>query len=212
MPRIKLMVFMALAAALALPGVAGAQVSQDVYKIDYFSNAHNSIGVDATVRIASPGATGPANLCAMIYVFDTSQELKECCGCEITPHGLLTLSVDNNLTNNSLTGGTLTNGVIEIYSTADPTTMPGITPYSSANCNPGDPSAVLTPALRAWATHIQNSGATTETPSQDAQPGDHVDVVIECAVIQGIAIRNLSLGGVGSGAGLCNCNSTTTGW
>ena len=33
----------------------------------------------------------------MIYVFDTSQAMEECCGCPLTADGLLTISITNDL-------------------------------------------------------------------------------------------------------------------
>ena len=69
-------------------GVASAQ---DVYKLNYFSN-NSAPAPDATVRIDNPGLTY-GNVCAMIYVFDSDQQLTECCGCVETHNGLRTLSV-----------------------------------------------------------------------------------------------------------------------
>ena len=40
------------------------------------------------MRFINDGDTG-GNLWASIYVFDDSQELQECCSCEVTPDGLL---------------------------------------------------------------------------------------------------------------------------
>ena len=38
--------------------------------------------------------------CAMIYVFDNSEEMGECCGCPITPAQRLSFSVEHNLLSN----------------------------------------------------------------------------------------------------------------
>jgi len=63
---------------------------------------------DNIIRLINPN--GSANdgifgesqtfVCAMIYVFDDDEEMGECCGCPISSAGLLTLSVDHNLTSN----------------------------------------------------------------------------------------------------------------
>jgi hypothetical protein len=223
MLRTRLMVLAVLAAALALPGVAPAQgFGPDVYTINYFDNAHNSSGLDATVRIINPGTDPFGDRCALTYVFDSAQELKECCGCRITPNGLLTLSVDNNLTSNVVGGGTVNRGVIKIVSTlpSSGTTAPK---GSDAGCDPGAFAVVAgagvpTPALRAWATHLQPSGITavpfliTETAFQDATLGAHeysVQLAVQCAIIEGAAGI---VGGLGSGTGLCNCTSESTPW
>jgi hypothetical protein len=76
------------------------------------------------------------------------QELKECCHCNITPDGLLTLTMAQ-LTNNPANGVFSTNGVIKIVSD------------SGSNCN--EVSPVPTPELRSWIVNPQNNGTITES-------------------------------------------------
>jgi hypothetical protein len=167
-------------------GVASAQ---DVFKVNYFSNANTSAAPDATVRIDNPGLTY-GNLCAMIYVFDADQQLSECCGCVETHNGLRTLSVNSDLTSNPLTGVRSHNGVIKIVS-------------ASVNNSPCDPTSAVTPTanLRAWVTHIQNKvGAAypiTETESSDSTLGatELANLQAQCAFV----------GILGSGQGICTC-------
>jgi len=170
--------------------VAGAGVAsaQDVYKLNYFSN-NAAPAPDATVRISNPGLTY-GNLCAMIYVFDSDQQMTECCGCVETHNGLRTLSVRFNLTSNPLTGVISRNGVIKVISAA-------------VNNSPCDPTANVSPKanLRAWVTHIQNPiGAAypiTETESSDSTLGatELANLQAQCAFI----------GILGSGHGICSC-------
>jgi len=55
----------------------------------------------------------------MIYVFDDIEEMQACCGCPVTPDGLRTASVINNLTKNfGVNRGNLNAGVIDIVSNA----------------------------------------------------------------------------------------------
>src|SRR3984885_13536729 len=149
MSRTKLLVACTLVAALAsFGGIAVAENpatagTPNVYNVDYFSNANTSGAPDGTVRIINPGTSG-GNLCADIYVFDTNEEMSECCSCTTTPDSLLTLSVNNDLTSNPLTGVVLNTGVIKIVSAA---TSGGLCPV------PTVPSPVAT--LREWTTHIQ---------------------------------------------------------
>jgi hypothetical protein len=155
----------------------------DTLKVDYFANANSAGAPDGTVRITNPGTSG-GNVYAAIYVFDPNQELTECCTCVETPDGLQTLSVNTDLTSNPLTGVTLTTGLIKIVSSTGP---------SAAKLYP-------TPAIRAWATHIQNSNfSETETASQDAtlSSAEVSRLQSECSAIQ---ID-------GSGHGICSCGT-----
>ena len=143
--------------ALTLCAAAAPVEPADVLKVDYFANANTAGAPDGTLRITNPGTSG-GNLCAAIYVFDANQELAECGSCLVTPNGLRTLSVNGDLTANTLTGVSLSTGSIRIISTPP---VAGVCPL---------PTRVTpTAAVRAWATHIQNSNfSITETASQDA--------------------------------------------
>jgi hypothetical protein len=191
--------FVVVVVALAL--VAGSQVARaqsapitsDVYTVDYYSNANTTGAEDGTVRIINPGTTSKsaseaADLCALIYVFDANQEMSECCGCFLSANGLLTLSVNNNLTSNPLLGTRLHTGVIKTV--------------ASVLANPCDPTKITpTPTLRSWATHIQNKVGTafpeTEGESQAATlgAGELADLAEDCTVLREL----------GSGAGVCSC-------
>jgi len=67
---------------------------------------------DNIIRLINPngsaniGITGENEqfVCAMIYVFDDDEEMGECCGCPISSAGLLTLSVQHNLTSQFVEG------------------------------------------------------------------------------------------------------------
>jgi len=97
--------------ALMLGETASAQ-DYSIYFTTYYSNANTANAPDATVRIINDGNNG--DLYANIYVFNDSEELQECCSCEITPDGIVSESVNKNLTANPLTGITPTRGVIKV--------------------------------------------------------------------------------------------------
>ena len=162
----------------------------DVLKVDYFANANTAGAPDGTVRITHPG-TAAGNICSYIFVFDSQQELTECCGCLNTPDGLATLSINNDLTSNPLTGVTLSTGAIKVLS---------VSPIANACPLPGQTtgSDVIEPAIRAWVTHIQNSNfAITETAASDAtlSAGEVVRLRNQCYAI----VLD------GSGRGICSC-------
>jgi hypothetical protein len=183
---------LALALCTASAWAATSTPPADTLKVDYFANANTSGAPDGTVRIDNPGTSG-GGLCAAIFVFDVDEEMSECCSCYVSPDGLRTLSVNADLTSNPLTGATLTGGVIKIISTLAYTNKTCPTPTNGTLLVP-------TPAVRAWATHIQNSNFTiTETASQDAtlSSTEQGNLETECR----------SIHGVGSGAGICSCGT-----
>ena len=190
MKRTTMLVVCALAFALCT-GAALASTAPpptDTLKVDYFANANTAGAPDATVRVTDPNTNG-GNICASIFVFDANQEMSECCSCLQTPDGLQTFSVNANLTNNPLTGVILSGGLIKIVST---TTVAGVCPLPTT----------FTPiaAVRAWATHIQNSNySETETASQDA--------TLSSAEVGRLETECSAIKTDGSGSGVCSCGS-----
>src|ERR1700730_3828500 len=124
--RVKSFVFGAMAAGLILAGGSTTAVAQqdedDIYALSYYSNAHVTNAPDAALRLVNDGfvsdASPAGDLCASIYVFDSAEQLAECCSCKITPNGILSLSVNTNLTSNTLTGRIPTRGVVKVVSSA----------------------------------------------------------------------------------------------
>jgi len=177
---------LALCAGAAFAGITTPPA--DTLKVEYFANANTAGAPDATLRLTNPG-TAPDNICADIFVFDVNEELSECCSCFLSPDGLRTLSVNTDLTSNPLTGVILYTGEIKIVSAK----------LSNGQC----PIPVIinsTPAVRAWATHIQDDAfAITETAAQDAtfSLNEDVSLMKQCQAIQ------LD----GSGHGICSCGS-----
>jgi len=152
----------------------------------YFANA-NAPGIDATFRVANPGTTGQ-DVCAMVYVFAADQQMSECCGCRVTPNGLLTLSLNKDLDLNPLTGRVPVSGTVQVVA-GDRSSNP--------NCDP----STLTPAgvLTVWATHVQNIAADSSGGSGGSAPDNlsPADLQSECAFVQGL----------GSGQGICSCGT-----
>ena len=185
---------------LVVSTVAVAQ-QDDVLHVTYFST--NAPAPDEAVRIINPGAYAPsyppANLCAMVYVFNNDQELQECCGCLISPDGLLELGVYKNLTSNTFTGIRPTNGDIKVVSAlpndffggvpCDPTGG-GILPNGSYALN-----IQATPDIRGWATHLQADARVTEDELQPA--------TLSATELYSLQEECYGIANVGSGFGIC---------
>jgi hypothetical protein len=205
------LVLLMLALALMLGGNALAQTAGDnsVYFVTYYSNANTgsapslkkvatTLAPDAVVRVINDGdqattafegvENGP--LWAAFYIFDDSEELQSCCACLVTSDGLLSESVNKQLTSNEFTGRAETSrGVIKLVS-------------SSTN-DPTNP--VAAPGLRAWGTHIQS---TSNIPSTG--PFYVTETLLADANLGKVELGNLALScsygiTLGSGYGVCPC-------
>jgi hypothetical protein len=204
------MVIVAMAASTVMSTVAAAQIT-DVYQVNYFANRNNSTGFDQVVNITNPGlegsplSTNEGALCANIYVFAADQQMSECCACPITADGLLSLSLNNNLTGNPLTSVSPNSGVIKVVSsikssTCDPTGVAYAAP-SLDTVGIVSGSNVIAPDLRAWGTHLVQTTPgtlfTTETAFRDAPlSGAEAEFLpYTCRFVQYL----------GSGKGVCSC-------
>ena len=193
------LVFGAAAAALILAlgsntAVAQTQDDEAVYALSYFSNANVTGAPDAALRLVNDGALFDASpegdLCASIYVFDSREELNECCSCKITPNGILSLSVNKNLTSNTLTGIIPTRGVVKV-----------VTSFPNAGvCDATVALPYIGVNIRGWLTHVQKATAgysLTEEELMDSNLGqlEAADLAEDCKVIFDL----------GSGRGPCSC-------
>src|ERR1700736_2694288 len=99
---------------------SGAVGQDNVFALSYFSNANTRGAPDAVLRLVTDGTVSDASpagdLCASVYVFDSKEEMNECCSCRITPNGILSLSVNTNLTSDTVTGRSPTRGIIKVVS------------------------------------------------------------------------------------------------
>jgi hypothetical protein len=160
--------------------------------VNYFNHASAvTAGVDSTIYLANPGLLPGKDICAMVYVFDQTQELNECCGCMISDSGMRTLSLLNDLTSNPLTGKKPRVGEIKIVP-------------SDASQNPQCDPASLAPAgaVAGWGTNAQGSGAdlqVTETPFQNVPLSDYEESFLSnmCSFVKKL----------GSGKGICSCGT-----
>ncbi len=185
---------------LVLLAVSIAALAQgdSVYQLNYYANRNNAAGADAVVRLINPGvqgtpiSAGEGTICADVYVFDSTQEMLECCSCKITANGIRQFSILNDLTQNPLTGFPAPNsGVIKVVSD------------SRANCNELAP--VPTPLLLGWSSHVQQpvlgTFVTTEDEFQTAPltAGELAFLGQACGFVQYL----------GSGKGVCKCGATS---
>jgi hypothetical protein len=176
------------------------QTSTDpVFSITYFDTTITAPVPDETIRIVNPGiqntSSTTGDLCANIYVFDATQELEECCSCDVTSNGSLTLSVTTDLTNNPDNGVPITSGSIAV--------IPG-----TGACDPTNPTPA--PDLAVWGTHLAPgvnragavNAAVVETRAEDLTLSGTEET--ELASLCTLIVAN------DSGFGLCSCTGEVT--
>jgi hypothetical protein len=193
-------------ATLRRPAPAGTSASSSpdpsTFNVGYFdvgeSVDDNGTGAgDNFVRLINPTAAN-GTLCAMIYVFDDDQEPGECCGCPITPDGLLSLSVRNQLTANwEVTSNDFESGVLKIVSAVP---NGGTSPAAHGGCDPSV-AYTQTPALVGSILRTESvAGVTSLTETNMFEEGapDATEATLlinECAFFVAH----------GTGRGICNC-------
>jgi hypothetical protein len=195
---------MSLLFTLAVTLLGGNAFAQQIrnnsaYYVAYFSNANTTGAPDAVLRLINDGDASTAEvegqpngtMYASIYIFDDGQAMQECCNCSISADGMLSESVNINLTSNTLTGREEnTRGVVKVISGTH-----------------GDPTNnLLKEGLHGTLTHIQAGisipGAVTpfyvtEAPlaASNLSPVEQQDLQQTC----GFVIT------LGSGYGVCSC-------
>ena len=196
---------------------AGTQGYSEFGNYDTDDFAHDNILrlVDPTGcgngSILNVSCHGETELCAMIYVFDTDQEMGECCGCPMSPNELQSYSVEDDLTDNwALAAGPSGSGVVVVNvalpqnSNATCTISDGKTnPACNFGCDPteGYQSASTVFGSVSGAQVIGATTSMTEVPLFNQGQGDAVNdayLVSECGLIVGN----------GSGSGFCTCPNT----
>lgn len=198
MKRLVLLPLLTIAGLLFAGGNAFAQGTNAFYYVTYFSNANTVGSPDAVLRLVNDGdaSTGQVagqpngTLYASLYVFDDSQEMQECCNCTVSADGMLSESVNLNLTSNTLTGRLETSrGVVKIIGStiSDPT-------------NNGPKTG-----LRGTMTHIQ---ATSNIPSVAASyvtEAPLANAVLSTAERSDLETTCSFVIMLGSGYGVCSC-------
>lgn len=182
-----------LAALLAVASITPSRVAraasvQGVFQNTYYANVEVPGLADEAYPIVRIVNDSGATLCALLYVTDQDQEMRECCGCPVSHGGTDTLSVVDDLTNNPANGVPTNNGSIAIISSL------------ASACNPSKPKP--TPQLEAWSTHYQSTitfGTLTEDEftALPLSGAAQSNLVAQCAAIQL----------VGSGKGICTCGT-----
>ena len=198
MTRIYRIVLTAVALVSFFPGIALGQGQgqggppADTFSVGFYVNANQPDVADGTVFITNPGTSG-GDLCADIYVFDANGEMAECCGCPVPQNGLLTLSINGDLTSNPLTGVSPTAGVFKIISSLE-----------SGRCDPR--MANPKPALRADSEIPAKHRNPVNSKTSEGHKGYAVhDATLSSKELGSLKNRCASIINEGSGHAVCSC-------
>ena len=174
------------------------------------SYAANLTSGDGVINLTNTGANGAAlngpgfggaagNICMNVYAFSPDEQLVSCCSCLVTPNGLASLSVNQDLISNTLTGVRPNSIVVKVVPTGAGATFTGTACTNSAAVagqNAANP-LIATGALGFGTTvHAQNTGfATTENPLRQA--------TLSAQELASITNRCTNIIGNGSTFGIC---------
>jgi hypothetical protein len=129
----------------------------DPLQVNYFPN----LGVgDSVINITNTGARGAGlasgtsasvtgAFCVNAYAFSPDEQMIACCSCPVTPNGLVSLSVKNDLISNPLTPAVPTSIVVKLVATVP--VAGGCTNSASVITQAG-----LSPGLAAWGTKVHS--------------------------------------------------------
>ena len=138
---------------------------------------------DPVVNITNNGANGAplsgpgfgaaaGNMCVNVYAFSPDEQLISCCSCLVTPNGLVSLSVTNDLISNTLTGIRPSSVVIKLLATGTGGAA-GIPVFSGTSCTnsaaiAGSAALPAVDGLHAWGTtsHASPTGGSAVTEIQ----------------------------------------------
>ncbi len=154
--------FIVISAAMVLSSVAAFAQGDGPFQVRYASNL--AVG-DSVINFTNTGAsstvafpTQNGNICVNTYTFSPDEQLISCCSCFLTPNGLASLSVRNDLISNTLTPGVPTSVVVKLVASSGP-------PTACNAATAGTGRDVLLSGLAAWGTTIHALPVTPGSPA-----------------------------------------------
>src|SRR5215470_3030115 len=198
----------------------------DAFQINYPANPTvSTVPGGNIVNISNAGELGSCpfgpngcltdvgDICVNVYVFQSDEELEECCTCLVTPDALVHLTAAD-LIGNPGNGVTPTNGVvIKLLATVPSTTKGGIPAGTTAGTGPGGTfignqcnaaqgftTANVAPGMRAWRTTIHQA---TAAPSYQITENAFLPALLSDGELATLNQLCRVIFGNGSGPGQC---------
>jgi len=123
-----LRVHLAVLAVLALTATAAFATDDGPVITTIIGNLNHG---DSNINIGNDGASG-GNICVNVYAFSPDEQLVSCCACPLTVHATASLSVRNDIINNTLTPAVPSTLQVQLVSTVAP----------AGGCNASAPGAL----------------------------------------------------------------------
>jgi len=161
-----------------------------------------------------PGFGGAAgNICVNVYTFSPDEQLISCCSCLITPNGLVSLSVQNDLISNTLTGVRPNSVVVKLLATATGIAN-GAPSFSGSTCTNSAAGAGTTfpiavaGGMAAWGTTLHSATAPTGTGTTTTGPYSVTETAftpstLSAGELASVTNRCTNIIGNGSTFGIC---------
>ena len=186
---------------------AFGQALDTSFQIRYAANLTSG---DSVINLTNTGANGASlngpgfggaagNICVNVYAFSPDEQLVSCCSCLITPNGLVSLSVNNDLVSNTLTGVRPNSIVVKLINTTAGAAATGTSCTNSAALV-GEATFPIAGGMLAWGTTTHAAAAagtfaTTETAFSAA--------TLSAAELASVKNRCTNIIGNGSTFGIC---------
>ena len=179
----------------------------DSFQVRYASNLTAG---DSVINITNTGVNGAplngpgfggaaGNTCVNVYAFSPDEQLISCCSCLITPNGLVSLSVNQDLISNTLTGVRPNSVVVKLVNTGAGPTFTGTSCTNSAAVA-GTASFPLAGGMAAFGTSIHAAPAPGTFQGMETP---FVTSPLSPAELASITNRCINIVGNGSSFGIC---------
>lgn len=138
---------------------------QDAFQIKYFNINYGSGNIIVSNAGSMSSGNNPADdssgtICANVYSFDPNEEMQTCCACPVTPNGLSSLNVNEDIIAQNLIVNPSTAITVKVLFTLKSGQNGG------GICDPTQPtSANLASGGLAWGTNLRNVTFQGSPPS-----------------------------------------------
>lgn len=199
--------------------------SGDAFQVRYVANLNIT---DSLLNFTNTGVNGAmpfgpgigpqaGNICVNVYAFSPDEQMVGCCSCHVTPNGLASMSVYNDIRAITLTGLTPNSMMIKLVSTA--TGLNGAGPAFTGGASSCTQSAAgiavthpVAQGLAAWATtgHVPGAFPVPGAPAPFAiTETAFTPATLSMAEI--LSLNNRCTAIIGNGSTFGTCRSCTLG-